>query len=310
MKASVIICTRNRAQSLDRTLRSLTLMRKPAEGEWEIILVDNGSTDATPQVVASYESRLPIRRVVETTPGLSNARNKGVDEAKGDFIAWTDDDVEVNEDWLSAYLEAIETNPNAVVLGGKIIPSLDEPSTDWFRRNLNRLGELAAHRDFGDQPLRLAPADGIEPFGANFAIRLSTQRKFRYDPNLGVEPGNERRGEEIDVISRALANGGEGIWVPKSQVKHYITQARQTESYVQAYYTSQGHSIALNEYDSKAITVFGGPASIWLKAWIYGAGRKLLRPLSEGLWVRSMIGHSVQTARLRVWRAGGKIPAA
>jgi len=309
VRVTVIICTRNRAKSLDRTLDTITRARHPKDGDWELIVVDNGSTDETQQVIASYGSKLPIRSVIETKPGLSHARNRGVDEASGEFIIWTDDDVGVNDTWMEAYLKAIEANPKAAVLGGKIFPDLDEPETDWFRRNLDRLGELAAHRDFGDKPLLFDPANGIEPFGANFAVRAKEQRQFRYDPNRGLEPGNERRGEEVDLVARILAQGHEGVWVPESTVRHYITRQRQTVDYVKAYYSSQGQTLGLDEYNRSASTVFGAPLSVWAKAAIYNACCLVMRPINERLWVRSLIGSSVQTARLKVWRAGGTIPS-
>ena len=92
MQISVVLCTRNRAEQLRSTLESATRMRIPDGLAWEFVLVDNGSTDHTADVVADFEGRLPIRRVVETTPGLSNARNCGVAAARGDHNSWTDDD--------------------------------------------------------------------------------------------------------------------------------------------------------------------------------------------------------------------------
>ncbi|MBY0383503.1 MAG: glycosyltransferase family 2 protein [Xanthobacteraceae bacterium] len=306
---TVLICTRNRAKSLDRTLGTITRAKHPKDGDWELIVVDNGSTDETQQVIESYRTKLPIRTVIETASGLSHARNRGVAEASGDFIIWTDDDVGVNETWMDAYLKAIEANPKAAVLGGKIFPDLDEPETDWFRRNLDLLGELAAYRDFGDKPLLFDPANGIEPFGANFAVRTEEQRQCLYDPNRGLVPGNERRGEEVDVVARILSQGHEGVWVPESSVQHYITRQRQTVDYVKAYYSSQGQSLGLDEYNRSTPTVFGAPLSIWAKAAIYNACRLVMRPFNEKLWVRSLIGSSVQNARLKVWRAGGTVPS-
>src|SRR5688500_3500637 len=93
MQVTVIICTRNRADQLRRTLESAAAVDTPEHVSWELLVVDNGSTDHTPEVVESFSGRLPIRRVSEPEAGLSNARNRGVAEAKGDYICWTDDDV-------------------------------------------------------------------------------------------------------------------------------------------------------------------------------------------------------------------------
>jgi glycosyltransferase involved in cell wall biosynthesis len=91
---SVILCTRNRAASLDTALRSLTACAT-ADLNWELLVIDNGSTDQTALVAASYHDRLPIRTILEPTAGLSHARNRGVAEATGEWLVWLDDDVTV-----------------------------------------------------------------------------------------------------------------------------------------------------------------------------------------------------------------------
>src|SRR5690349_14130582 len=102
MMITVAICSLNRAESLRRTLTSLTAMRIPADLAWETLVVNNEGTDHTDQVIDSFVGRLPIRRAMEPRRGLSNARNRAIDEARGDYIIWTDDDVVVDPSWLAA----------------------------------------------------------------------------------------------------------------------------------------------------------------------------------------------------------------
>ena len=93
MLITIAICTYNRADSLSRTLQSLAAMRLPPRVDWEVVVVNNNSTDHTDAVIASFSgSRLPIRREFEPRRGLSRARNRAVDTADGDYILWTDDD--------------------------------------------------------------------------------------------------------------------------------------------------------------------------------------------------------------------------
>src|SRR5437764_7580197 len=87
---TVAICTFNRAESLRRTLDSLAAMRLPSDLAWEIVIVNNNSTDHTNGVIDEYLNRLPIRREWEPHPGLSNARNRAIDAAQGKYIVWTD----------------------------------------------------------------------------------------------------------------------------------------------------------------------------------------------------------------------------
>jgi glycosyltransferase involved in cell wall biosynthesis len=125
MMITVAIPTLNRAESLKRTLESLAAMRIPMDLAWEVLVVNNGGTDHTDQVIDSFVGRLPIRRVVEPKRGVSNARNRAVDEAKGDYILWTDDDVVVDPGWLAAYADAFKRWPDVAVFGGKIVPRLE-----------------------------------------------------------------------------------------------------------------------------------------------------------------------------------------
>ena len=96
----------------------------------ELLVVNNNCTDRTDDVIRSFENRLPIRRAFEPTPGQSNARNRIVAEATGDYILWTDDDVTVSPDWLVAYAEAFRARPAGGLFGGPIVPLVDELRPD------------------------------------------------------------------------------------------------------------------------------------------------------------------------------------
>ena len=194
MDASVIICTRDRAGSLARTLASLETASRPVGFSWELVVVDNGSRDGTASVLAEFAALLPLTATYEPKPGLSNARNRGVEVARGSYLIWTDDDVVVEPGWLSAYADAFHRWPEAAVFGGKILPVLEEPVSPWFAACQEELGYLLAARDFGDTPLPLSIAEDRLPFGANYVVRAAEQRRFPYDPELGVAPGRNRVG--------------------------------------------------------------------------------------------------------------------
>ena len=132
MSVTVAICTFNRAESLRRSLKSLAAMRVPSGLSWELIIVNNNSTDHTDDVVEEYRDRLPLRREFEPRPGLSNARNRAIDIAKGEYIVWTDDDVVVDAGWLTAYVEAFRRWPDAAVYGGRIKPRYEPPVAKWI----------------------------------------------------------------------------------------------------------------------------------------------------------------------------------
>ena len=84
MLISVVVCTRNRARQIGEFLESVVALTPPSRADWELVLIDNGSTDGTAEVAERYADRLPLRVVREDRPGLSNARNAGVAAACGD----------------------------------------------------------------------------------------------------------------------------------------------------------------------------------------------------------------------------------
>src|SRR5438067_12204351 len=131
MLVTVAICTYNRAESLRRALQSLTRMKLEPNLAWELVVVNNNCTDNTEQVIAAFADKLPLRRVFQPVQGLSHARNCAVDAARGRYIVWTDDDVVVEESWLTAYRQAFAHWPDGAVFGGAIIPTFESPAVPW-----------------------------------------------------------------------------------------------------------------------------------------------------------------------------------
>ena len=297
MQISIILCTRNRADSLRRTLDSATRMRVPAGLEWEFVVVDNGSTDHTGQVVAEFEGKLPVRRVVETTAGLSNARNCGIANARGKYICWTDDDVLIDENWLAAYAEAFARHPEASVFGGVVEPVFEIEPPNWWPANKSWLSRIFAARDFGPKEIPLSHEGEVLPYGANFAVRGDDQRKLRYDPELGVGPQHKRMGEETVVILALLDNGGTGYWTPGARVKHLIPERRISLKYVGEYYRSLGETWA--NLSARNVNTMGAPIPpggkrfrgmpVWLMrraaaSWMKSAVKRLFN--ASGDWLK------------------------
>ena len=232
MLISIAICTLNRAESLRRTLGSLVAMRAPDDfGTTEVVVVNNGCTDHTDDVIASFADLLPMRRELEPRRGLSNARNHAVLAAKGDYILWTDDDVIVDRNWLAAYADAFRRYPDGAVFGGKILEQYLRPSPRWIR-----LFQGFAARDLGDIERPLS-AEAL-PYGANYAVNTLAQKFFPYDPMLG--PGTTRLGEETDVMARMLRAGAPGYWIPSAVVEHIVEPQRQKLKSVLRYHTAIG----------------------------------------------------------------------
>jgi Glycosyl transferase family 2 len=304
MLITVAVCTRNRARSLARTLAALAAMAPPGCA-WEMLVIDNASTDDTRAVVAGFSGRLPsLRCEGEPRPGISHARNRAVAAARGGHIAWTDDDVVVDRGWLASYARAFARWPEAALFGGRITPVLLPPAAAWMRDNLALLGHLLAARDFGPAPLPLT-MDRL-PYGANCAVRTEAQRRFAYDPTLGPAPGQRRGHDETAAFEAMLAAGCTGWWVPDSRVEHMIGPERQTPHYVRRYFAAAGETEA-HRHGTAGVRLLGVPRWLWRRV----LGGRLCYRLARltappEVWLPHLIALAHAEGTLRYWwRADG-----
>ena len=276
MRFTVAVCTWNRAALLPRVLARLARVQPPS-GDWELLVVNNNSTDETERVLDAFAGRLPLRRVFEPRQGLSHARNAAVREAAGEYIAWTDDDALVDDGWLAAYARAAEAHTEAAVFGGPVRPRFEGTPPSWLSAAWREVGAAFAARDLGDEPFALG-LDGELPYGANYVVRAREQRLFPYDPALGRRLSGGALGEETAVIRAILAAGGAGRWVPDASVEHWIPKERQTVTYLRSYYALQGRTF--HRWDGD-----GGPTFRGRPLWLW---RRILR--TELAYTRARLG--------------------
>jgi glycosyltransferase involved in cell wall biosynthesis len=305
MKVTVAICTLNHADTLRGTLESLTLMNIPDGLNWEVVVVNNGCTDNTDEVLQEFSGSLPLRVANEPKRGLARARNRAVGLAMGDYIIWTDDDVVVDRGWLAAYIEAFRRRPEAAVFGGRIVPQLESPVPKWVSDSETQLDEVFARRDLGYQERPLWGADRVfVPWGPSFAVRAKEQREFHFNTDLGPGPGQRRRGEETDVIERIMRSGATGYWVPNASVKHRIRRDMQTINYISEYYKVEGETNAYHDdRTGSKPTWFGVPH--WavrqlIEGWVHFQIRRVISPAS--VWLRDLKDYSVAWGAIRYWR--------
>jgi glycosyltransferase involved in cell wall biosynthesis len=306
MFVTVAICTFNRAESLRLTLDSLVAMEIPSNLPWELLIVNNNSTDHTDDVIGEYVGRLPVRREFESRGGKSNALNRAIDVAKGDYIVWIDDDVLVDPGLLTAYAAAFRRWPEAAVFGGRIKPKYEAPVEKWVSESEAVLGGPYAIRDFGDQVLSLSADDEDHfPYGANWAVRTIEQRAFRYDPELGPVPPNRLRyQEDTELVHRLLRSGATGYWIPDAMVEHRIGRNRQTVRYIADYYERWGETLAFRNAATTASQPFwfGIPRRIWprlLGGWVR---YRVCRVVSSApVWVNYLERYSWNKGMFRYW---------
>ena len=299
MLVTVAICSWNRAALLRETLKQMTHLERDDSFDWELLVVDNNSTDQTPDVLAEFAERLPLRALREPKPGKSNAANLVVKEARGEYILWTDDDVLVEPDWVRKYVAAFRRYPNADVFGGRIDPWFEGTPPRWLREGFGKVAGVYAAVDL-NRPGGVAP-ETFYPIGASMALRRSSHRRHPFDPSIGPQPGSSIRGEEWILVRDLRREGAEVVWVPDAIARHFIPRARQTESYLRDWFRGHGELVAMmGTKHGHSISVFGRPAWLW-RQWVEHAlrariGRFILPPER---WLESLAFSATAWGQIR-----------
>jgi glycosyltransferase involved in cell wall biosynthesis len=226
MKITVILCTYNRCQSLAKALDSVAAQTFSEPAEWEVLVVDNNSRDQTREVVDDFCRRYPgrFRYLFEPHQGKSYALNSGIREARGDVLAFTDDDVTVQPTWLQNLTAHLEDGHWAGA-GGRTRPAAVITPPRWLALNTHA-GMLYAHFDLGDQPLQL----DRPPYGANMAFRKEMfERHGGFHTDLGPGPPSRpihRFGEDTEFGYRLFAAGQKLRYEPSAVVYHAVPLER------------------------------------------------------------------------------------
>jgi glucosyl-dolichyl phosphate glucuronosyltransferase len=226
MNISVIVCTYNRCRILTRTLNSVAVQQLPSEVEWEILVVDNNSSDRTRQVVEEVATRHPnrFRYVFEPRQGLSHARNAGIRESQGEILAFTDDDVTVVPNWLRNLTGSLN-NGKWAGAGGRILAADHFTPPEWLVLDgpYDLGGPLFGHFDFGDAPRALEQP----PFGGNMAYQKSIFEKYGvFRTDLGRNPADLVGFEDTEFGCRLMRAGVQLRYEPHAIAYHPIDKSR------------------------------------------------------------------------------------
>lgn len=225
---SIIICTYNRAKILEICLNSVANLAKNDNFDYEVLIIDNNSTDDTKKTTEDLISTFPDDRQsgwayhLETKQGLSHARNRGIAESRGDWLIFLDDECDVRADWLMR-LQRIMDRENPVMLGGpyrgKFLPGVDR--SRYAKGYLERYGDSYHLRDAWQE--RWLSKPGLS--GGNMAIRRDLLEELgSFDPAFGMSGGKLRYGEETDLQLRILARHPVHsiYYSPDLELIHYI----------------------------------------------------------------------------------------
>jgi hypothetical protein len=239
---SVVICTWNRCESLRSTLESLTHVTIPAGQEWEVVVVNNNCSDGTDEVLKAFQTKLPLRTVFEPALGASRARNAGVAAASGDLLLFTDDDVELDAGWMTAYCAASDAWPDAWYFAGAIRPRFAQEVPHWLRTHQRALRGMLSLQDLGPEsrPLR----HDEFPWGPNMAVRHKAFAHASFDANIGRIGLGQTRGSEESLFQPLRDRGLGGMWIPAAIAYHHIPGSHATLRYFLRYYYGSGRGAA------------------------------------------------------------------
>lgn len=242
---SVIIPTRNRAALLYNALEAITKQTFPAS-RYEVIIVDNGSTDATAEVCQHFKQRIPhLKYISAPSPGLHNGRHAGLKESIGEILVYADDDIEALPTWLEGVAESF-SDPKIGIVGGKILPKFESQPPDWVAA-LSKITDLGwslgwySILDFGDIAHEI-PHEYV--WGCNFSIRKAVLNQAGgFHPDSFPQEIVKYRGDGETAVSIAVRNMGyKALYNPKASVYHVVSQKRLTQEYVYQRAFNQGIS--------------------------------------------------------------------
>jgi len=262
---SIIICTHSRASVLPETLKSLLGQQLDGSFECEFLVVDNSPTGQMKAVLeplyGSFGGRL--RYLQEPVQGKSRALNLGINNARGEMIAFTDDDVIADPQWLLTLIRCLRER-GCDGVGGRVLPVFPPETPQWIKDNPVKIAGGVVIYDYGDEEFRYDLTR--YPFiGANYVFQrnvFATCGFFRTD--LG--PGTPIMGEDTEFIERLVEKGKVLYYCGKAVIRHPVDLSRIGLRTMAVWHTRLGRFAALREIEKKAkisVYYFGIPRYLW-----------------------------------------------
>lgn len=289
-----IICTYNRARYLDDTLASL-LEHGFSALPCELLVVDNNSTDATPEIVQKHQKSLgkdgkAIHYIKETNQGLSHARNRGIKEAGTPYVVFLDDDILASKSLLTGWHSFFTTHPEAIAAGGKIHVQFDDPRPSWMSHFLL---PLLGYHDLGDSIKTYSNAS--YPFGGNMGFKKSIFSEVGdFHTGLGRKGKSLNAGEEKELFRRLRKRNIDIFYLPDALVYHRVNSDRLTVDYIRKQALGLGQSMRLRLENSSKLKFAGN--------WISEIGKLLVSiPLALGYLLSFQPAKAGMLFRFRRW---------
>jgi L-malate glycosyltransferase len=214
---TVLFATKNRAQLLSRVLESFCCLEAPESG-WKLIVVDNGSTDGTAEVLERFCGRLPLQTLIEPNQGKNAALNAGLRLIEGDLIVFTDDDVFPHADWLLQLRKAADANPEFTMFAGAVTPRWEAPPPRWVQ-----WVDWGPVFTITDPNRKEGDTHPLQVYGPNMAVRSAIFASgMRFNPSVGPCGENYAMGSESELTGKLANLGYKAFFVPQAVVEHFV----------------------------------------------------------------------------------------
>ncbi len=302
MLISVILCTYDRCLYLRKVLDSIAGSVLPDSVEWEVLVVDNNSTDQTSEVANEFAGRYPgrFRYISEPRQGKSYALNTGIRESRGNVLAFVDDDLTVEPTWLRNLTQALDDGKWAGAGGRTLLAEPFSPPR-WLalKGPYSMGGVLAAQFDLGEEACEL----DRPPFGANMAFQKKMFEKyggFRTDLGPSPNPGIPRPNEDTEFGRRLVAAGQRLRYEPSAVAYHPVPKQRIEKQYFLTWWFDYGRA---------AILEVGRRPDIWgIPRRYFTIGKTSATLAARALrWMATLDPQRRFFLKCRVWATAGQI---
>ena len=234
---------------------------------YEILVVDNNSTDGTREVAERLQARHPgrIRYLFEPRQGKSYALNRGIGEIRGEYYAIVDDDFILPPDWVRRIVDGFTRHPDAAFLGGKVLPRWGSPPPAWLGPEHWSPIALA---DYGPREFVVSADNPICLLACTF--RTAAVRDVGgYDTRLSVSAGRIGGVEDLEILQRLWSAGHHGVYLPGLSFEHKVEPRRLTKAYHLAWHRGHGESYAMlrdREFERSRLRLLGAPLHVYRQA--------------------------------------------
>ena len=270
LKLTVLLASHNGAGTLPRVLEGYTQAHAP-HCDWEIVVVNNASTDTTNAILEDFQARLPLKFKFEGLPGKNRALNSGLDLVTGTAIILTDDDAVPEAGFLRNWEDAIQKHPDTDVFGGTVDLIFDAPLPEWHQSSKSHFSELYAYR----KGMNDGPVEATDIYGPNMAVGPRVVRDgIRFNEDIGPAAGNSAyaMGSETELCRRLSDAGYSLSFVSSPAVSHIVRPHQTTPDFMRQRAYRLGKGAALQQWIAGDI-----------KRTASGKFRTFLRKLRQGI---------------------------